>query len=196
MNDKPIITACILAGGEGRRVGRQNKGLLPFKNKPLIQHVINHIQSSVTSILISANHQIEQYRTLGFPVYPDLAEWKNKGPLAGVLSLYPHIPSNSEYLLIVPCDTPFLPEDLVPSLTKALKTRPDLLIAYAATPTMIHPSIFLCKPYTNDYLANHLNQNHYSLKSWILSHPNIKVQFTDEHAFTNINDLNTLTHNQ
>lgn len=196
MQNKPIITACILAGGEGRRVGRQNKGLLTLKNKPLIHHVIDHIRSSVTSIIISANRQIEAYRQFGFPVYQDLPEWQNIGPLGGIISLYTHLPLHTEYMLVVPCDTPFLPSNLVTRLTKGLLTHPEASIAYAATATMIHPSIFLCKPYTNDHLANHLNQHHYSLKSWIFSHPNIKIEFPDEHAFTNINDLNTLTHNQ
>lgn len=196
MNKTPKITAFIVAGGEGRRVGRQNKGLLLLKKKPLIGHVIQRISPQVQTILISANNQIETYQTLGFPVYPDLLPWKGNGPLAGIISLYPHISPDTDYLLTVPCDTPFLPANLVSTLLQALLSHPDARIAYASTPKMIHPSVFLCKPYTNDYLANHLNQHQYSLKSWIFAHPNIKVEFPDEHAFTNINDLDTLTDNQ
>lgn len=196
MNNPPIITALVLAGGEGRRMERRNKGLVSLKGKPLIQHVIESIRSEVQNILISANNNLDIYQNFGFPIYEDLPEWKGKGPLAGILSLTPHIPANSDYLLIVPCDTPFLPHTLVPRLLAAFTTAPDCQIAYAATPTMIHPSIFLCRPCTNDYLANHLNQQHYSLKSWIFSHIHSKVEFPDETPFTNINDVKTLTKNQ
>lgn len=195
MNDKNIA-AFILAGGEGRRVGRQNKGLLSLNSHPLVNHVIQRIQPHVKNILISANNHIETYQSFGFPVYQDLPQWKGKGPLAGIVSLYSFIPAHTDYILVVPCDTPFLPANLVSSLYHALISNPDLLIAYAATPKQIHPSILLCKPCTNDYLANHLNHQHYSLKSWISAHPNIKVNFHDEHEFTNINDLDTLTRYQ
>ncbi len=190
------VTAFILAGGEGRRVGQQNKGLLPFKEQPLISHVIHTIKPQVQDILISANTQIDHYLQFGFPVFPDLPQWKRKGPLAGIISLYSHFTSKSEYILITPCDTPFLPSNLVSTLANELINHPEALIAYAATPTIIHPSIYLCRPYTNDYLANHLQQQHYSLRSWIFNHANIRVEFSDEHSFTNINDLETLTHNE
>jgi len=57
-------TACsciILAGGEGRRVGGNDKGLLPYKNKRLIEHVIERMSPQVTDIVISANRNIETY---------------------------------------------------------------------------------------------------------------------------------------
>lgn len=196
MTSPPKITALILAGGEGRRVDRQNKGLIPFRGIPLIRHVINRIHPTVQTILISANHNITEYETFGFPVYEDLPEWAGQGPLAGIISLFPHVPPDSDYILTVPCDTPFLPANLVSSLTNAFCPDPNLQIAYAATPEKIHPSIFISKPYINKQLASHLQQKNRSLRSWIFRHANLKVEFPDEHAFTNMNDFQTITNNQ
>lgn len=196
MNKKRIITGIILAGGEGRRMGRKNKGLIPFNNYPLIQHIIERLSPQLDHILISANEDIETYQKFGFPVISDQTDYQNKGPLAGILSTNAFIPQDTDEVLTIPCDTPFLPIHLVSTLMNNLYTKTEYEIAYAATPSQIHPSIFLYKPRINNQLAEHLNQQKYSLKSWIFKHNSIKTVFEDEHAFTNMNDMQTLHQNQ
>ncbi|CAI3939273.1 Molybdopterin-guanine dinucleotide biosynthesis protein A (MobA) (PDB:1E5K) (PUBMED:32239579) [Commensalibacter communis] len=196
IKQKPIITGVILAGGEGRRMGRKNKGLIPLNDRPLIQHVIKRLHPQLDHILISANEDIATYQELGFPVISDHADFKNKGPLAGILSTTAFIPRSTDAVLIVPCDTPFLPIHLVSLLVNNLYTQTEYEIAYAATTSQIHPSIFLYKPTINNQLAAHLNQQQYSLKSWIFKHNAVKTIFEDEHAFTNMNDMETLRQNQ
>ncbi|MDI2091304.1 molybdenum cofactor guanylyltransferase MobA [Commensalibacter oyaizuii] len=196
MNKKHIISSVILAGGEGQRMGRKNKGLISLNNIPLIQHVIERLRPQSDHILISANKDIEAYQEFGFPVISDQTDYQNKGPLAGILSTTAFIPKDTDALLIVPCDTPFLPINLVSIFVNNLYNQVENEIAYAATHTQIHPSIFLCKPKINDGLAAHLNQQQFSLKSWIFKHNSVKTVFEDEHAFTNINDMQILHQNQ
>lgn len=196
MKPKLVITGIILAGGEGQRMGRKNKGLIPFNNLPLIHYVIQQLRPQLDHIIISANEDISTYQNFGFPVISDQTEWQNKGPLAGILSTFPCIPKDTDLILTVPCDTPFLPIHLVSTLTNALYSQTEHEIAYAATPSQIHPSVFLYKPTINNQLAEHLRQQHYSLKSWIFKHNAIKTVFEDEHAFTNMNDMKTLHQNQ
>jgi len=78
------ITAVILAGGKGSRLGGVDKGLLELNGTSLVQHLINRIQPQVSKIIISANRNLDNYKNFGFPVYKD--ERKDcAGPLAGIL---------------------------------------------------------------------------------------------------------------
>lgn len=196
MKTKHIITSIILAGGEGRRMGGKNKGLIPFNNLPLIHYVIQQLRPQLDHIIISANKDVATYQGFGFPVVSDQTEWQDKGPLSGILSTSALLTKETDAVLVTPCDTPFLPDNLVTTLANALYSQPEYEIAYAATPDRIHPSIFLYKPHINSTLSDHLSQEQYSLKSWIFKHNSIKTIFEDEHAFTNMNDMQTLHQNQ
>lgn len=188
----PTIAGIILAGGEGKRVGGANKALLPFHGKALVLHVLDRLKSQLDMIVISANRDAEAFRSFGFPVFPDDNAWVGMGPLAGLASCYPHLPCTIGALLVAPCDTPFIPENLVARLAEKLFEHSDNRIAYAATKTCIHPSVFLCRPEINVKLAEHITGNHRSLRSWIFRHRAVEVSFDDDHAFTNINHTETL----
>lgn len=188
----PIIAGIILAGGEGKRVGGANKGLLPFRGKALVLHVLDRLKPQLAALIISANRDADIFRSFGFPVFPDHDSWLGMGPLAGLASCYPHLPRAIDALLIAPCDTPFIPENIVEKLAEKLFENPENKIAYAATKTCIHPSIFLCRPEINETLAAHINGNQRSLRSWIFRHRAIEVLFDDDCAFTNINHAETL----
>lgn len=191
-NPKHKIVGLILAGGQGQRVGKQNKGLLKLHNKPLAAHLLERLQPQVNKVVISANQDIEQYKKIVPEVYTDNPLFQGKGPLSGIISVCPALPKDIDAIQVVPCDTPFIPTDLVQRLSTALFSDPANEIAYAATQQCIHPSIFLCKPTINEQLADHLANDKYSLKSWIFKHHAVEVFFEDEQAFTNINHLETL----
>lgn len=186
------IGGLILAGGEGQRVGRQNKGLLNLKDKPLVQHILDKLRGQLEFVAISANRDLEMYNKLDIPVFTDDFIWQGIGPLAGIASTYRYFPKHLEALLVVPCDTPFLPNNLVERLAGALFSSLNNEIAYAATKQSIHPSVFLCKPHINDHLVDHLQAGKQSLKSWIFRHSSVEVFFEEEHDFANINHLETL----
>lgn len=196
MNTDDITVGLILAGGEGQRVGRRNKGLLTLQGKSLVQHILERLSPQVDKIVISANEDIEVYQTLVPDVYKDLSTSVGKGPLAGILTTSQQFDGNIRFMQVVPCDTPFIPSDLVATLKQALLSHPENEIAYAATALCEHPSIFLCKTSINHRLFEHLEQGKLSIKSWLFSHRTIKVMFDDELAFTNINYLETLAQYQ
>ena len=99
------ITVVILAGGMGRRMGGQDKGLVEFQGKSLIRHVVDAIRLQSSQILINANRNIEQYRAMGYPVVEDSLSGF-QGPLAGFLAALQTI--STSYLLTLPCDGPFV----------------------------------------------------------------------------------------
>ncbi len=103
------ITYLILAGGRGQRMNGQDKGLMLWQNRPMIEHVLNQLQAPRERLIISANRNLDHYRKYSDIVIADSLE-DFQGPLAGILSAMQVC--NTEYLLCLPCDTPTPPQDL------------------------------------------------------------------------------------
>lgn len=111
------ITAVILAGGQARRMGGADKGLLEFRGRPLVEHVLAAIEPQVGTVIISANRNLARYRVYGHPVVTD-ATAGHAGPLAGIASGMQA--ATTPWILCVPCDAPFVPDTLVATLAQAL----------------------------------------------------------------------------
>ena len=119
-NTTPAITALILAGGRGTRMGGTDKGLQNFRGLPLALHTLMRLQLQSLApqeVLINANRNLSAYESLGVPVWPDSIDGF-AGPLAGFLTGLERC--ETPWLLTVPCDTPLFPLDLVERLFKAL----------------------------------------------------------------------------
>lgn len=126
-SDPATITAAILAGGEGRRVGGEDKGLLPLSGRPIVAHVIAALRGQVGSIVICANRNADRYA--GFaPVVADTTTGF-RGPLAGIAAALRAC--KSEWLLTVPVDCPQPPRDLAVRLhDAALVENRDVAAAF------------------------------------------------------------------
>lgn len=126
------ISAVLLAGGRGSRMGGVDKGLQSFRSQPLALHSLERLRGtgSVGPVMLNANRNLAEYEAFGAPVWPDgLADYA--GPLAGFLVGLAHC--QTPYLLTLPCDTPLFPLDLVPRLCLALEAQ-EADIAMAAAP--------------------------------------------------------------
>ena len=73
---KNEITAVILAGGQASRMNGEDKGLIIFRELPLIAHVVNITKPKVAEILISANRNLEEYANFGRVIRDDLEGFK------------------------------------------------------------------------------------------------------------------------
>ncbi len=111
VNPKPHhnITGLVLAGGAGSRMGGCAKGLQAFGTGTLLQAVLTRLQGQVGQIAINANTEQAAHAAYGYPVWPD-QQSELLGPLAGLATGLAHC--NTEFLLTVPCDSPFFPLDL------------------------------------------------------------------------------------
>ena len=83
MQNARSVTAVVLAGGRGTRMGETDKGLQPLRGRSLVEWVLQCIDPQVDELLIIANRNLERYLDFGYPVLsdriPDFA-----GPLAGL----------------------------------------------------------------------------------------------------------------
>lgn len=111
------VTGLILAGGEGRRMGGADKGLVDYRGRPLIAHVIDALRGQVGRMLISANRNAGAYAAFGWPLAGD-SRTGFQGPLAGIEAGLARV--ETPWVLIVPCDLPGLPSDLLERLSAGL----------------------------------------------------------------------------
>ena len=122
------ITAVILAGGQGRRMGGQDKGLIEIDGQPLVAMLVNRLQRQGVAIVINANRNHDQYRQFGYPVVSDRLE-DYQGPLAGFASAMSAV--DSRYILTLPCDGPRLADDYVARFIAASSgQQPGVLVAF------------------------------------------------------------------
>ena len=122
----------ILAGGEGRRVDLQDKGLMPLRGKPAVRHVLSTLQACCGRVLISANRNLDTYRDLAPGlVVADLRSGYH-GPLAGFEAVRSLV--RADCVLVLPCDMPDVTPRILHRLHAALKDDPALDAAYATTP--------------------------------------------------------------
>jgi molybdenum cofactor guanylyltransferase len=117
------LTAIILAGGKSSRMG-SDKGLLPFRNKLMAQHVIDVAKEVAGDIIIVSNNG--QYHQFGLPVYPDLI--KDCGPMAGIYTGLCF--SNTTANLVLSCDTPLVEKSLLVTLSKNFHENLDALVPF------------------------------------------------------------------
>ena len=184
MTDSKAITGLILAGGQGRRMGGVDKGLQMFRGKRLIDHVYERLAPQVGGIIVSANQNHDAYKTFGVRVVSD-AIGNFAGPLAGLhagLSV-----SRRPYLASVPCDSPFLPEDLVERLMARLNES-GAELAVAKTGDQPHPVFCLARRSVLDHLTNFLEGGGRKIDAWYASLDVVEVNFDDQaEAFSNLN---------
>ncbi|VVD98115.1 molybdenum cofactor guanylyltransferase MobA [Pandoraea anhela] len=209
------ITGLILAGGRGQRMGGRDKGLQPFDGCPLAGHAIARLRPQVGALLISANRHLDAYAALGATVVRDETQ-DFAGPLAGMLAGLRA--ACTEYVLTVPCDSPYLPDDLgvrlsaaldaanassapsAPSTSSTSSTSPPgcaevaapPLAAYAATAQGPHPVFALLHRSLADDLAATLQAGEHRVRAWLARHKAVQVNFGDERPFYNVNTLDDL----
>ena len=185
MNSRKVeITGILLAGGQGSRMGGVDKGLQPFRGKPMAAHVIERFAPQVNELLINANRNAEAYARLGHRVIADEIEGF-AGPLAGFERGLAH--AAGALVVTAPCDSPFLPLDLVSRLRKALLDN-DAQLAVAKTGDQAHPVFSLMRRDVHGSLREFLAAGQRKIDKWYAALAVVEVPFDDEaDAFLNIN---------
>lgn len=192
------ITAMVLAGGRGSRMGGADKGLQNFNGVPLALHTLMRLQMQegkrVGDFMINANRNLGAYEAFGVPVWPDnMADFP--GPLGGFLTGLERC--ETPYLLTVPCDTPRLPLDLVERMAAAFDD-PATEIAMAAAPEddgqlRTQPVFCLMPVGLLESLTQFTQEGGRKIDAWTARHRTVVVPFDrpedDPKAFFNANTL-------
>ena len=196
---RPAITALLLAGGLGARMGGVDKGLQNFRGLPLALHTLMRLQPQVGDVMINANRNLAAYESFGVPVWPDgLADYA--GPLAGFLTGLERC--ETPWLLTVPCDTPLFPPDLAARLAQAaMRAGADIAMAAAPEPderdgtvrVRTQPVFCLLRVTLLESLVRFTQGGGRKIDRWTEQHACAVVPFDqpgdDPHAFYNANTL-------
>lgn len=185
---RPAITTVILAGGLGTRIGGA-KGLQRLHGRALIDWVSDSVSRQSEEVLINANGQHDDYLCFGYPVIADQTpNWV--GPLAGLQSALRL--ARHDWVASVPCDTPFLPDDLIVRLYKAASTITTVEASVAVVAGKRQPTIALYHKSVLPKLDTYLNLGGRKVNSWLETLHLSEAVLDDAIAFTNINTLDDL----
>jgi molybdopterin-guanine dinucleotide biosynthesis protein A len=184
LDSKPAITGVVLAGGLGRRMGGVDKGLRPLHGRPMVAAVIERFAPQVNELLINANQNIEIYSQFGYRVVPDVIGGY-AGPLAGLHAAL--TAATHPLVATAPCDSPFLPTDVVARLHEAMLAN-QAQLAVAKTGEQAHPVFCLCQRDILPHLEQFLASGGRKIDLWYATLRVVEVGFDDvADAFSNIN---------
>ena len=201
-----LITAVVLAGGRGSRMGGVDKGLQNFRGMPLVMHALMRLQmqegSLVSESMVNANRNLSAYESMGVSVWPDASPDEFAGPLAGFLTGLERC--ETPYLLTVPCDTPLFPLNLAQRMLDALEeAEADIAVASAPetdasgqTRTRPQPVFCLMKAELMESLVAFMQSGGRKIDAWTAQHRVAEVPFDragdDPQAFANANTVQEL----
>jgi len=192
MIERTDITGVVFAGGQGRRMGGVDKGLVALAGRPLVAQVIERLAPQVGALVINANQNRDRYASFGYPVVADVVP-DFAGPLAGLHAALAF--AATSYVVTSPCDSPFLPLDLVARLAAAFEAQ-SLDLAVARTFAQPHPVFSLVRTGVRPHLEAFLQRGGRKIDAWYATLHVVEVPFDDEaDAFRNINTMAELEAN-
>ena len=167
----------------------QDKGLIKYQGRALIEHVIERLRPQVHALLINANRNQDQYAAFGYPVITD-ADTNFLGPLAGILAGLRE--AKTDYVLCTPCDSPYLSLDLASKLTAPLQ-QPKVSVAVAECKDRLQPVFAVLQTSLADELETFLASGGRKIDIFYTEQICQFVPFDDPAAFRNINTHQDLT---
>jgi molybdenum cofactor guanylyltransferase len=179
------ILGVVLAGGLSRRMASPTpKALLNFRGRPMIAHVLEALQPQVGAIVINANTEQLTFSGYGFPVVQDRVEGF-VGPLAGLQAAMQSFPS-FEWYVMCPCDSPFLPKDLVANFSTSLLAN-GANLASAECESQAHPVFAMVHAKLLNSLSRYLESGGRKIDRWYAQEGYQLTSFTEPGAFLNFN---------
>ncbi|MFI3198523.1 MAG: molybdenum cofactor guanylyltransferase MobA [Methylococcaceae bacterium] len=190
MFNQTKIAGVILAGGLARRMNNQDKGLIPYKGRPLVSYAIAALTDVTDQVLINANRNREHYQAFGLPVVADQTD-NFDGPLAGVLTAM--IYTDADVLVVVPCDSPLIKaEHLQKLLAVRAENAADVAVAFDGV--RLHPVFIAIKTSLKTSLENYLASGQRKVGDWLEQQKTVTADFSNEpEIFFNINTLTELS---
>ncbi len=189
------ITAVILAGGRSSRFGGKDKGLIKYRQRPIIEHIINAIQDQVAGLIINANRNLQAYAAFDHLVVSDeLSDYQ--GPLAGFSIGMKQ--AKTAYILTLPCDGPMIPPNYVKRMA-AIMTNDKVELVVAHDGERLQPVHTLLAVSLLANLNEFLASGERKIDRWFAQHQYALADFSNTpEIFSNINtqeDLERLQNN-
>ena len=193
MTSYPPTFGLVLAGGLARRMGGGDKAKIEINGVSILDRVLATLSAQCVGIAINANGDPERFADAGVPVVPDSVEGF-AGPLAGILAGLDWLAAQTtgvEWMLSVPGDCPFLPDDLVERLHAARrKMGTGVPLACARSGEWRHPVVGLWPLALREDLRNALTvEGLRKIEMWTARHGVALAEWPDQPVdpFFNVN---------
>lgn len=178
------VAGVILAGGEGRRIGGEDKGLLIFRDRPMISWTVDQVRPLVNELVISCNRNQSGYATFGVTTLSD-GEDSFLGPLAGINAAMQALAPRCSHLLVLPCDTPFIGAEVLKKLLLSAQQAPRS-ICFLVSGEQAHFLHAVIPAEYADRLREDLNQGVRAVYRWYKQFPILEVE-ADAASLVNFN---------
>ena len=185
------VVGLVIAGGKASRMGA-DKPFVRFRNGVLLDAVIDRVLPQVDALMLNVRpeHVAPCQSRYGdkFALLPDAFDG-NCGPLGGVVAGLEQLPSlNAAWLATFPCDTPFLPRDIVATLLETARLaigRPVVAVSSGQVQNLCALWPYQCLEVLREGVASGAFRSAW----WTLDALNaVRVNISGEpHAFFNIN---------
>jgi len=165
------VCVVILTGGLSKRIGGGNKSLIEFNNKIIFDRIYNNIKKQTKKIIINNNKEKKFFNNYNeIIVSDDLRGFL--GPLSGIHSAMKWIKYKEikfEWLVSIPGDTPFIPNNLVKKLLeKAISENCKIVLAKSFG--KYHPVIGIWNLSLYDDLEKSLKSGVRKILHWASKH--------------------------
>ncbi len=181
------VGAVLLAGGLARRMQGQDKGLMLLNGKPMASYALSVLLNRVSQCVINANRNVDSYAKLsvdGVQVIPDTRSG-HLGPLAGLSAAIESL--QTSYVLMCPCDSPFLQAGLIDALVEQCKAT-DADVAVAHDGERLQPVFSIVNTRVKDSLDAFLDSGERKIDRWFLDQKMVEVDARHfSNSFRNIN---------
>ena len=179
----PDASILVLAGGQGSRMGGQDKGWVDWRGKPMIEHIWQVLRPLTNDLIISCNRNQARYARLADQIVSD-TEQNFAGPMAGISAALQV--ARGKLLLVVPCDAPAITVDLLAPLYQAgltqlscLQRGQQLEPLFAAIPRSVQAQV----------QALWQQGQHSPRKNWLALQARVISCAGDDPRLVNFNDL-------
>tara|TARA_B100001123_G_scaffold229516_2_gene258159 strand:- start:3621 stop:4247 length:627 start_codon:yes stop_codon:yes gene_type:complete len=187
---KNKICAVIITGGLSSRMGGGIKSFEQFNKKNIFDRIIERIVPQTKYIIINSNEKNNKFYDYNLPIVKDKITG-HLGPLAGIHASLDWIKFNipeTKWLVSVPCDTPFFPNNLIKKLLlKANKSNKNIILAKSNN--RIHPVIGLWKTNLLEDLEENLKNGTRKIMMWV-NHHSFDTQVFDDDPFDPFFNIN------
>lgn len=189
MTEREAVRGLVLAGGKALRMRQADKALIDFQGLPLLAHVLKRLRPQVEDVWLNVNRNQHRYEEFGLRLLGDQNNHAGRGPLAGIhAGLSYSAARHPGWLLVCPCDSPFLLEDLSQRLLNAAVENGQRA-AVVHDGDRLHPVFCLLHSDLLPELEAHLHGGPGSVHAWLEVIAATVVDFSDAppRAFANIN---------
>jgi molybdenum cofactor guanylyltransferase len=176
------LTGLVLAGGKSSRMG-SDKGLMLFRNRPLVTFALDALIPFCKEILISTNN--EDYSKFGFPLVKDIH--KGIGPMGGLHGGLKA--STCDHLLVLSCDMPFVDGEVIEKLLSARNNFDAVVMGFQ------NEIIPVCACYSKSILPvleKHIARQHFKMKLFINELKNKVIWLDDDDGTRKVFNINSL----